>query len=872
MAIVNPLSNIKANLDGKLKISGSSDASSYSLKNFVRERAIDGTRWNKVYPYVLRIGKFGQGAKAGGAGLAQFLTSASGLGGTSFAKGLSFNKSKSTDLKFSENRQVVLPITPQNISISTPAASTLSATLRGIVEEHNGAPFRLIKVSGTTGVHPGKSITPYGAGANTAGGILSDLFSNTIRGFQNVKSIFNGQTQNALADQALFQSGNADPVIQASPVLAKLVGADTSSFKISTGYMFFHELLNFVDQYFFYKKQRDNKDYYLVFEMQKDQIYYRCSITNFSWQKRPGTIEYDYTLDLKAWAYEDKSIESVGSKSVLSATTISKLQQIVASIKKTRQILAATKNIVKGLGQDVDRVFLIANELSYAAKDAIGVVQSIADLPKNVTKSFQNLVIKAAPDLQDVKDAFKAAAKSYKGVFDSKTYKQYVIPEQSMQTSPSAALADKSNVWVSKIFDDPSSFPDFFDNIQMDQLPIETPLQNTIDDYTDQVKNYGTDYWMQRRDEIVKFSNGLSNAIGAGSDTYNQILGFNNTNNRVREVRLSELETMRSVSDLISSLNTYIVAKRNSDVSIQNYVDFYVNLALQNGISMVVPQGKFAVPMQLGQTLHGLAAQYLGDASRWLEIAAVNQLRAPFIDEDGFEKSVKGFTNGAIITIAEAQNLYINQPIMVVDDIKVPVSARIKKIQIVDTVTVLLTLDRDVTGYGSDSGARIKAFLPNTVNSNMMIYIPTASTPTILAEDFKFSPDVSDQSVLGAIAGADIALTSEGDLAVMPSGDVRIVSGIANLLQAAKLKLVTPKGSIIQHQDYGLGVMAGTPTGEFDANDAFSRIEESFGQDDRFGSVLASRVSKKGGTVEIDVALGLPNTDAILPLTVNLRQ
>ena len=152
------------------------------------------------------------------------------------------------------------------------------------------------------------------------------------------------------------------------------------------------------------------------------------------------------------------------------------------------------------------------------------------------------------------------------------------------------------------------------------------------------------------------------------------------------------------------------------------------------------------------------------------------------------------------------------------------------------------------------------------------MYIPTIQGPTILAEDFKFSPDISDQSVLAAIAKSDIALTSDGDIAVLPSGDVRIATGIANLTQAATLKMVTPRGSLIQHPRYGFGILPGTNTAEFDTKTAFSSIEEAFISDGRFDSVLASRITKQGNTVAIDIALGLPNTDAILPLSINLRQ
>src|SRR5271166_4395939 len=45
-----------------------------------------------------------------------------------------------------------LPCPPESISVTMPSADTLGATLTGINEVNGGAPFRMISLSGTTGV------------------------------------------------------------------------------------------------------------------------------------------------------------------------------------------------------------------------------------------------------------------------------------------------------------------------------------------------------------------------------------------------------------------------------------------------------------------------------------------------------------------------------------------------------------------------------------------------------------------------------------------------------------------------------------------------------------------------------------------------
>jgi hypothetical protein len=109
---------------------------------------IDGTRWNKVYPYQLIIVE----------------KTASGYANT--------------------GKVFTLPIPPTDMQISTPFAITTSVTLGGIVEEHNGAPLRQIQFSGTTGVVPLKGSGEILSQAN----IFQGVFAGTLNAAANVVS------------------------------------------------------------------------------------------------------------------------------------------------------------------------------------------------------------------------------------------------------------------------------------------------------------------------------------------------------------------------------------------------------------------------------------------------------------------------------------------------------------------------------------------------------------------------------------------------------------------------------------------------------------------------------------------------------------
>lgn len=847
-SLQNQASNVSPNSAGDLMLSvgnavpgvsdliGNSAATAVSLKNFLRTRQIDGTRWNKVFPYTVSIGQFASNSNS--SNVAQSPIS-------NLTQQIASNLGPNPQTTFGnlQNSPLVLPIGPQNITVSTPSASNISVTLRGIIEEHNGAPLRNIRISGTTGITPLRDKTfynPDSTNPNGIGALASSIFANTIQSAQNLINTVNGT---GLVDSDLF-------------------AADVDDNR-AIGYMFFQQMVNFFDAYLSLKKQKANKDYYLIFQMEKDQIYYRCSLRNFTFSKRPGTLEYDYTIDFVAWGYEDDK-SSTNATSLLS-DGLNFLQQAIATIKKARSVIAASQNIISSVQQDITNVLQVANEALLFAQDAVGVGQSIAEMPSQIAQSFESLVIQQADNLST---AWSALETSYGNLFGKGTTAQ-TIANQTQQ-SPQSAVPTSSSINVRKIFANSLSYPDFFSAIPINSLQdIPQPLQDKVSNEIFRVQSIDTSTWQQTRDTIVNTSNSLANAFGVGDPTVNAILGFNGKQSAVA-ITDAQYAMLKNIQDIISSLNQIIVSKRNSDQAIQSYANYYVSLAQANGIALVAPQGKFAVPVPYGANLQNIAVQYLGDPDRWPEIAAINQLRSPFIDEDGFTVQIVGPTNGQILSTSTADNLYIGQPILLSQNNGTTLAAKIASIQQINETLFFIGIDQIATGFNQSVGAFFTAHLPNTVNSGMLIYIPTATQPTVLGSNYQYSPSIVDQGTLSMISGSDILLSSSGDIVTLPTGDVKIATGMANLIQAATLKLVTPLGSLITHPAYGLGILPGTPTTEFNARTTLTNIEKSFSQDNRYQSVLAARVQKNGPVASISVILGINNGSSVLPLSVTV--
>jgi hypothetical protein len=298
-----------------VKIPGLNDSSTEGgkkedvLSTFVNRKEIDGKRWNKQYPYSLKIHGLPEPEKSDGSlmgtinalkspgGLAKFGKSMMKSVGDSIAGqfGLDVRTNKEKDMELNE---VILPIAPSNISISTPVASNLTVTLGGILEEHNGAPLRTITISGTTGVAPvrpdnygNKGGLQNALNKNIITKVASDIFSSTIKQADNFLGGPTDKRKNQIVDLDLI-NGSGSPI--------------SGTGVYGTGYYHFHKLVNFLDRYLILKKQKSYGRNYLLFKMTKDQMFYKCSLRSFNFQKRSGTLEYDYTIVLTAWDYSEE--------------------------------------------------------------------------------------------------------------------------------------------------------------------------------------------------------------------------------------------------------------------------------------------------------------------------------------------------------------------------------------------------------------------------------------------------------------------------------------------------------------------------------------------------------------------------------------
>src|SRR5271168_3003217 len=128
---------------------------------------IDASRWNQLYPYRLVVIDTANNNKIVNGPLPADVK-------------VSFNNQGTPTLSFEAPHlywEFSLPITPQQLNIVDQYAINTSATLRGVLEEHNGIKFKMISASGTMGVWPYReSVTNPPQSPN----VLQSVFGGTI--------------------------------------------------------------------------------------------------------------------------------------------------------------------------------------------------------------------------------------------------------------------------------------------------------------------------------------------------------------------------------------------------------------------------------------------------------------------------------------------------------------------------------------------------------------------------------------------------------------------------------------------------------------------------------------------------------------------
>jgi hypothetical protein len=801
-------------------------------KSWFRNESISGTNWNQLFPYQLIIVEQ-QGERY-----------------TRPQPGLTLGGAAAF--------QYTLPMPPESFEISMPFAINNSVTLGGHVEEHNGAPTRMITMQGTTGVFAGRgaAIQP--------------------KSFQWRDAIFAGTVtaarQTVSAAKQIVSPKFIDNTVPQNDFNGVQEGAGAL-----TGWYQFRLLQLFFESYVEMKKNKDKRNYRLALATWKDEAVYLVSPMQFVVNKSAGSpFEYHYNLAFKAFKRVklDRGLADKVKPYKPIDVSPGALSKTLNTIQQARLVLQGAKKTLMAVGGDVNRtIFEPIRQLTLFCKDALSLPLAISDLSDSIAQDTKTAVLqimsvrKDKDDwLQNVKRAGKHVSANAQAIHDAI---KSLGAEQADNTTISQPLIDSHP--ANSAFDNPSDNYDYFSKIPVGDLKLAPQVQVSIARERRRVQSLTRLDYQRMADGIQASADAYAATIGASHPTYNAIYGLEAPAQTITDNPTDDdFNTLFYLNQLALEMRRFAVI--NTDSAKLNAISTVAGLANRSGIAFREPRSKFAVPFPHGATLEQLAFQYLKNPDRWMEIATLNGLMEPYVDEEGFTLPL--LVNGAdnTIFVSDAEHLFVGQPVWIGSDTTVRTARTITKIDILSSNQVLVTVDGEpnMDEYITLANAKLEAFLPNTVNSQMVIYIPSDLEPKDSDFATRSIPGIDEHDNYIAVGGVDLLLTPHNDLVITPDGDSRWSVGLTNIIQKVRLALSVVQGSLSRHPDYGLPIEVGMSLADLSAAQVVRAAEGMFTGDPTFTGIKAAHIDVTGPLAKLNIAIEVAGTSQIIPISAQV--
>lgn len=352
-----------------------------------------------------------------------------------------------------------------------------------------------------------------------------------------------------------------------------------------------------------------------------------------------------------------------------------------------------------------------------------------------------------------------------------------------------------------------------FDNLSIESINLTNQEQDIVDSEVARVNAFSKNNFIQAKHQIAEYHDRLADTYGLSDESYNKAFNKSSIPPQINAT-IVEANLLLTLQSAIKTVN-FILANL---FAVDNSIDPFA-LARANANNPNIDIGQYRsgklVKINYGESLESLAARYLGDPNKWIDIAIANGLKPPYIDEVGVRIPLlsNGASNQINLSVTDINGnlnidkLYINQPVFLQSTAEVVTDQRtiisLRQVPVSGEIILELDGDRDMDRYKTVDQAHIRVFAPNTINSSFYVLIPSQEpledgrneeVPWFLA---KSAEDEKRAKV-------DIALDADGDIPLTTNGDIKLSYGLDNAVQAIKLKIVTELGSLRYHRTFGL--------------------------------------------------------------------
>lgn len=410
-----------------------------------------------------------------------------------------------------------------------------------------------------------------------------------------------------------------------------------------TGYEAFHQLRNYLRAYAELKKSPNQAYAQLIFVNRKDNESLIVEPIKFSMERnKDGPFLYSYRMSFKVIG-EKTSPESNGILGNYFNNIDSIINDATDLIYGARNTIQRSIDFIKTFEREIVSTIVEPIEaLGLLLKSIKGLPLTLADMPSNIFSQLSSRTV----------GAFLDQAKTNKANGDP-TLRETDLPKNT-NTEAKFNTANALNILPL----------DAKATMSLSVLePKETFLLNQSINST---KNTPRIYYESLLAETKSIRDVASQKFGLSNDFYNDLVGITDplSSSEIddpEDLTLEKIEILKAFFDIQSALTLLLSTNYLFKEDVSEYI-LDVESKYDNKIDILSASSVDEIVLADNTTLEQIAMEYLGDATRWIDIVVLNDLIYPYIDEASTNSRIKA-PGQKILIPRQAQPTASNIPI-----------------------------------------------------------------------------------------------------------------------------------------------------------------------------------------------------------------
>jgi hypothetical protein len=421
-----------------------------------------------------------------------------------------------------------------------------------------------------------------------------------------------------------------------------------------------------------------------------------------------------------------------------------------------------------------------------------------------------------------------------------------------------------------------SNFANYFELLQLitlQQLSLKPEEVIVRDQEIQRVANLQIDDFKNAIKFIKEQQLATSDTIGLGDETVSNMFGVNQ-GTKQRAATISDLEYIDGLDNLIQIIEGYIFDMRQIQKKPPNLLEI-ANRNIDPNSQVAVRSAYisyFTVPFEL--SLESMAQKYLGSRDRWYELATVNNLQPPFVDESGskFNILAPGTLNSVIIPSSALENLSVGAKIGIGSFKHREETRLVEKLTENSNNTAILYLsgEQNINRFKPAEGGFVRVYQPGTTRKNQLIIIPSTIPIDDISKPTPTNGRLRELSSAFLNFGISFARDQRTrDLIVESNGNFKFSYGFDAIRAAVINAITTTKGELPFHPDYGVNAAIGERFfGTTDEAMIFGElVRTSIMTDPRFESVTIANLQATQTSMSLKLLVKIKGYDGLIPLS-----